>query len=86
MKKNKDKLQFKKSDDLIFVKHKINDDDLHINKEDVSGKKKLDDKEIENNLREIYSEDEKGLLPDFKTIKVKKKKSVFLKFLYFFIK
>jgi len=85
MKKNKDKLQFKKSDDLIFVKHKINDDDLHINKEDVSGKKKLDDKEIENNLREIYSEDEKGLLPDFKTIKVKKKKSVFLKFLYFFI-
>jgi hypothetical protein len=85
MKKNEDKLQFEKSDDLIFIKHKIKDDDFPVNKENTNSKKKLDDKEIENNLREIYSEDEKGVLPDFKTIKVKKKKSVFLKFFYFFI-
>ena len=85
MKKNENKSQFEKSEDLIFVKHKISNDNFSVNKESVSNKKKLDDKEIENNLREIYSEDEKGLLPDFKTIKVKKKKSIFLKFFYFFI-
>ncbi len=84
MKKNKDKEQSGKSNNLIFVKHKINNDDFSVNKESIN-KKKLDDREIESNLREIYSEDEEGSLPDFKTIKVKKKKSIFLKFLYFFI-
>ncbi len=48
-------------------------------------KPKLADSEIESHLREIYSDDNGESLPDFKTIKIKKKRSLGLKLFYLFI-
>lgn len=46
-------------------------------------KARLSKNEIEDNLMEIYSED--GNMPDFKTIKIKKKKGFFVSFVYFLL-
>ncbi len=63
-----------KEKNLLFKKHKIEND---------SSLKKDEKIEIEEDLKSIYSED--GNLLDFKTISIKKKKSLWLKFLYFLV-
>ncbi|HPT08080.1 MAG TPA: hypothetical protein PLE28_00050 [bacterium] len=54
-------------------------------KHDNEKKSKLNDSEIESHLREIYSDDNGESLTDFKTIKIKKKRSLGLKLFYLFI-
>lgn len=86
----------KKSQDLLFKKHKIDEDlptsqanHIEISSGDASGQfipvknSRLSRDEMENNLMEIYSDD--GNLPDFKTIKIKKKRGFFLSFIYFLL-
>ncbi len=62
--------------DLIFKKHKIKNEILE-------EKLKSAEKEVESSLKEIYGGDEEG--SDLKTIKIKKKRSVWLSGLYFFL-
>ncbi|MDD3711510.1 MAG: hypothetical protein PHP37_02860 [Patescibacteria group bacterium] len=86
----------KKAQDLLFKKHKIDNNSLEdvseyieVNSsDDVSQKipvknSRLSSDEIEDNLMEIYSDD--GSLPDFKTIKIKKKRGFFLSLIYFLL-
>lgn len=69
------------SDRLFFVKHKIESDGLRAELSDRRSEKKprLDDSEIENHLKEIYSDPADGSQPDFKTIKARPKRSPWLK-------
>jgi len=103
MLKNKSKLfKHNKEEDLVFTKHKIDDNNSLIEPDNESEvdffekpiisqdynnekKPKLADSEIEGHLREIYSDDDGESLPDFKTIKIKKKRSLGLKLLYLFV-
>jgi hypothetical protein len=82
-----------KNGELFFKKHKIDEDfsdqEILISNKNNSASnipisnKRLTNDEINDNLMEIYSDD--GDLPDFKTIKIKKKKGFFLSFLYFLL-
>jgi len=88
-----------KNNDFLFTRHKINNEvkKKDIKKEQSSESTILSEKkpelisknsrfsegEIENNLMEIYSND--GDLPDFKTIKIKKKRGFWVSFAYFIL-
>ncbi len=78
---------------LIFKKHKIDEDSFgDENKGSLSqldnidqvipvGKSRLSSDEIDSNLMDIYSDN--GNIPDFKTIKIKKKRSSLVSSIYF---
>lgn len=75
-------------DESFFVKHKIdNNDSFSPLKKNTSSKlernyrPRMTDEEVQKDLMEIYSEN--GNLPDFKTIKIKKKRPFLLSFLYY---
>lgn len=87
-------------DDSVFVKHKIEEeinigDDIFLSEEklgpeedlnfekEISFNRRRSNKDVQQDLLEIYSED--GTLPDFQTIKIKKKRPFLLSFFYYLI-
>ena len=76
---NKDNI----NEDLVFTRHAIDDSIV----DDFSDKKvkkpRITEKEMEQDLLDIYSDD--GDLPDFKTIKIKKKTPWWLRIFYYLL-
>lgn len=77
-------------EDLVFVKHKIEEtENISLSNQkkqtikENSSRRRLSSEEVHQDLMEIYSDD--GALPDFKTIKIKKKRPFLLGFLYYVI-
>ncbi len=84
----------KRSSKLVFRKHKIEEsspdpsvvvDEKNNPDEQLtpSGKNRLSKDEVNDNLMDIYSDD--GDMPDFKTIKIKKKRSFWFSIFYAFL-
>ena len=88
-KKNNQMEDNSSSEELVFTKHKIDPAELETEvskapfKESKTSHRRLSEEEVHQDLMDIYSND--GDLPDFKTIKIKKRRPFFLSFLYYLI-
>ncbi|HOZ53551.1 MAG TPA: hypothetical protein PK142_02640 [bacterium] len=68
-------------EDLVHDPEETSEKDLKLTSKDLPKNSRFSESEIESNLMDIYSDD--GDLPDFKTIKIKKKRGFWVSLFYF---